>query len=110
MAGEHAAQEAGALAYVPTGHVDAVKAQEAAPVVLKDPAAQGVHAAEDVAPVEVEYVPAGQAVHAEGAAAPTKVLYVPAPQRVQVVLEAAPVADDQVPAGQGTGFTEEIGQ
>jgi hypothetical protein len=53
-------------------------------------ATQGMHAAEDAAPVEVEYVPAAQ--------------------RVQVAFEAAPVADDQVPAGQGMGFTEESGQ
>ena len=49
-----------------------------------------MHAAEEVAPVEVEYVPA--------------------PQRVHVAFEAAPVADDHVPAGQGMGFTEERGQ
>jgi hypothetical protein len=34
VAGEHAAQDAGALAYVPTGHVVAVNAQEAAPAAL----------------------------------------------------------------------------
>ena len=34
VAGEHAAQEAGGLAYVPTGHVDALYAQEVAPAVL----------------------------------------------------------------------------
>jgi hypothetical protein len=38
VAGEHAAQAAGALAYVPTGHVDAVYAQEVAPAGLKEPA------------------------------------------------------------------------
>jgi hypothetical protein len=34
VAGVHAAQEAGALANVPTGHVDAVNAQEVAPAAL----------------------------------------------------------------------------
>jgi hypothetical protein len=46
----HAAQEAGALAYVPTGHVDAVYAHEVALAGLKEPAAQGVHTEEDCAP------------------------------------------------------------
>ena len=47
-------QEAGALEYVPTGHVEAVYAQEEAPAGL--------------------YVPAGQGMHVEGAAAPKEVL------------------------------------
>ena len=85
-------------------------AQNDAPAALYVPAAQGMQAAEEGAPEEVEYVPAGQAVHVEGAAAPTKALYVPAPQRVQVAFEAAPVADDQVPAEQGKGLTEDSGQ
>ena len=34
MAGEHAAQAAGAAAYVPTGQVEAVYAQEVAPAGL----------------------------------------------------------------------------
>ena len=54
VAGAHAAQAAGALAYVPTGHVDAVNAQEVAPAELKDPAAQGRHAAEELAPGDGE--------------------------------------------------------
>ena len=110
VAGEQGSHAAVPFAYVPTGHVDAVKAQEAAPCALKAPAAQGMQEAEEGAPAEVRYVPAGQAAHVEGAAAPTKALYDPAPQRVQVALEAAPVADDQVPAGQGMGSTDEIGQ
>jgi hypothetical protein len=73
VAGEHAAHAAGALAYVPTGQVDAVYAQEVALAGLKEPAAQGVHTAEDCAPTEVEYEPAAQAVQ--------------------------PVADKNVPAG-----------
>ena len=42
MAGEHAAQEAGALAYVPAGQVVAVYAQEGAPAGLNAPAGQGM--------------------------------------------------------------------
>ena len=110
VAGEHGAHAAAPFAYVPTGHVEAVNAQDVAPCALKDPAAQGRHAAEEGAPLAAEYVPAGQAVHVEGAAAPTKALYAPALQREQVTLEEAPVEDDQVPAGQGMGFTEERGQ
>ena len=60
VAGEHVTQEAGALANVPTGHVDAVCTQEVAPAVLYDPAAHGVHTAENELPVKLEYVPAGQ--------------------------------------------------
>ena len=41
MAGKHAAQDAGAAAYVPTGHEVAVYAQEAAPAGLCEPARQG---------------------------------------------------------------------
>jgi hypothetical protein len=38
---EHAVQDAGAAAYVPTGHVEEVYAQVAAPAALYAPAAQG---------------------------------------------------------------------
>ena len=110
MAGEHAAQDAGATANVPTGHVDALNAQEVAPAVLKDPAAQGRHAADELTPGEGEKLPAAQGVHAEGATAPKRALYVPARQLAQAALEAAPVALDHVPAAQGVAFTEASGQ
>jgi hypothetical protein len=70
VAGEHGAHAAAPFAYVPTGHVEAVNAQDVAPCALKDPAAQGRHAAEEDAPLAAEYVPAGQGAHVEGAAAP----------------------------------------
>ena len=60
VAGEHAAQEEGGLANVPTGHVAAVYAQVAEPWGLKAPPAQGVQFAADVAPDDAELVPAGQ--------------------------------------------------
>jgi hypothetical protein len=60
----HAAQAAGALAYVPTGHVDAVYAQEAAPASLNAPAAHGRHVSEELAPKEGEKVPAGHSAQA----------------------------------------------
>ena len=50
VAGEHAAHAAGALANVPAGHGVGVNAQAAAPAALNAPAAQGRHAALDVAP------------------------------------------------------------
>jgi hypothetical protein len=62
VAGTQAAQEAGPLANVPTGHVADVNAQEMAPAVLNAPAAQVRHAAAELAPVAGEYLPAGQLV------------------------------------------------
>ena len=60
-----------AFANVPTGQVEALKAQEEAPRVLKDPpGAQGRQAEEELAPRVVEKVPAAQ--------------------RLQVVLSPAP--------------------
>jgi hypothetical protein len=47
VAGEQAAQAAVPFANVPSGHVAAVYAQEAAPAALKAPAAQGVGACEE---------------------------------------------------------------
>jgi hypothetical protein len=110
VAGEQGAQAAAPLANEPTGHVAAVNAQEVAPATLYAPAAQGRHAAEELAPGEGEKVPAAQGAHVEGAAAPKKALYVPARQPVQTALEAAPVALDHVPAAQGVAFTEYGGQ
>ena len=110
VAGTHAAHAAGPLANVPTGHVAADKEQEVAPAALNAPAAQGRHAAEELAPGEGEKRPAAQGAHAEGATAPKRALYVPAPQLPQAALEAAPVALDHVPAGQGVAFTEDSGQ
>ena len=63
---EHGAQDAGAAANVPAGHVAAVNAQEVAPAVLYNPAAQGGQ--NDAPPVLC--VPAAQkdpAVHGDGA-------------------------------------------
>jgi len=59
-----------AFAYVPTGHVVAVKAQVVEPWGLKDPAAQGRQTEVELAPGVVEYVPAEQGVHVELRAAP----------------------------------------
>ena len=107
MAGEHAAQEAGALANVPTGHVDAVNAQEEAPAALKEPPAQGVHAVEDTAPVDVEYVPAlqGFAV-AEALAAAVQKPAAHAPQVAALTKLVPPSA--KVPAAQGLAVAEEV--
>ncbi len=77
---------------------------------LNVPAAQGRHAAEELAPEKEENLPAAHGVQVEGAAAPTKSLYVPERHLVQTDTEAAPVALDHVPAGQGIAFTEENGQ
>ena len=72
-------------------------AEESAPVVLEYvPAAQLVHAAEESAPVVFEYVPAVQLVHAEESA-PVVFEYVPA---VQGVHDEAPLLE-YVPAVQG---------
>ena len=55
VAGEQGAHApALAFAYVPMGHVVAVKAQVVAPWGLKDPAAQGRQAAGEFAPEVVE--------------------------------------------------------
>ncbi len=54
VAGEQGTQAAVPLAKVPIGQVVAVKAQVAAPWGLKDPAAQGRHAAVEFAPGGVE--------------------------------------------------------
>ncbi len=71
-AGEQGTQaEAIAFAYVPKGQVAAVKAQVVAPLVLKDPAAQGRHTEEDIVP---EKVPAAQGLQVELSAAPRVVL------------------------------------
>jgi hypothetical protein len=110
VAGEQAVQAAVPFAYVPTGHVVAVKTQAVAPAALNAPAAQGAHAAEELAPEKEENLPAAHGVQVEGAAAPTKELYVPARHLVQTDIKATPVALDHVPAGQGIGFTEERGQ
>ena len=100
-------QEEGGLAYVPAGHVDAVYAHEDAPATLCASAAQGRHAAEEVAPVALEYVPAAQAAQK---VAPARALNFPAAQRVQVVLDVAPRAADHVPMGQAVALREEGGQ
>ena len=75
VVGEHAAQDAGELAYVPTGHVAAVYAQEEAPAGLKEPTGHRAQVALEAAPVAFDQVPAGHIVHAT---APEKALYVPA--------------------------------
>jgi len=62
VAGTHAAHAAVPFANVPTGHVAAVKAQEAAAAALYAPAAQGRHVIEEFAPIAEEKVPAGQLV------------------------------------------------
>ena len=108
MAGEHAAQDAGALACVPTGHVVAVKAQEAAPWALNRPAAQGRHAAEELA--ALANVPAGHVVAVKAQEVAPWVLNPPAAHAVQAALEEAPVAADQVPAGQGVASKVDRGQ
>ena len=53
-AGWHATHAAVPFAYVPTGQVEAEKAQEVAPAVLNAPAAQGRQVAEVDAPGAVE--------------------------------------------------------
>ena len=60
VAGEHAAQEEGGLAYVPTGQLVALKAQAEAPAGLYAPVGQGVAFTEDSGQKE----PAG---HGKGA-------------------------------------------
>ena len=82
VAGEHGAHAAAPFAYVPTGHVEAVNAQDVAPCALKDPAAQGRHAAEEDAPLAAEYVPAAQGRHTVEEDAPLVAEYVPAGQGV----------------------------
>ena len=76
MAGEHGAHAAVPFAYVPTGHVDAVNAQEVAPAVLYNPAAQGGQ--NDAPPVLC--VPAAQKVQSGAPAALDLLRYVPAGQ------------------------------
>jgi hypothetical protein len=56
VAGEHAAQAAGAFAYVPTGQLVELKAQVVAPAGLYAPAGQGMALIEDSG----QYEPAGQ--------------------------------------------------
>ena len=62
VAGEQGAHAAVPCAYVPTGQVDAVYAQEVAPCALKAPAAQLAQAALEAAPVALDHVPAAQGV------------------------------------------------
>jgi hypothetical protein len=62
VAGEHAAHAAGALAYVPTGHVEELNAQEGAPATLNTPTAHKRQAVLEVLPVAGLYVPAAQSV------------------------------------------------
>lgn len=68
-------QEAGALAYVPAGHVDTEKPHDGAPATLYAPAAQVVQAD---APLSLNF----PAAHAEHAEAPTR-LYEPGGQKLQ---------------------------
>ena len=102
VAGEHGAQEAGGLAYVPTGHEAAVNAQEVAPAALYAPAGQLKH---DGAPAALK-VPAGHGWHAEALVAPAVPLKAPAGQNVQAAAPAALCA----PAGQGAALAERGGQ
>ena len=87
VAGAHGAQDAGAAAYVPTGHEAAVYAQEDSPAGLYAPAGHGVGPAEDSGQKE-------PATHKRQAAidAPRYIgLYLPAAQGKQVKQSAGPL-------------------
>lgn len=113
------------LAKVPTGQVEAVNEQEAAPSVLNAPWSQGMQVVGDVALAIEEKVPAEQGVHKVGAVAlphfpaghvivvqteaPWK-LADPAAHGAQSALEVAPLREEKVPGGHAVGAAEASGQ
>ena len=82
----------------PAGHTrDTHAAALLAPAADNVPAGHVTHAAEEFAPVAVEYVPAGQLTHA---LAPVTPEYVPAGQFAHTADAFAPVTPEYFPAGQ----------